>query len=758
MIWKSSRALLAAVVLSAAALAQTPPTTPPTAAQTAAGTSSATASPEGLAASGTDAVQLTFADEQGKPVSVPLFGFRFEGDPVPSSKLHLKTLAPGVYEISSLAYKVGEWEFRVGDDSPYYGLGERFDTLDHAHTIVQNSSVDNAGPKGSSTYQAIPFFMSLKGYGLWLDTYAEARFDLNVSSRDYAIVRVPADRLRIVLFAGPQFPKILERFTGLAGRQQLPPYWTFAPWISRDYHRSQADVNEDVERTRSLGLPASVIMIDSPWATNYNTYQFNPKQFDDPAAMIRHIHEEGYKLVLWHTSWIDSKTDTPKEKGFADKIPTAAASNYAEAAKNGYFVKNADGTPYVGQWWKGTGSLIDFTNPAAKAWWQGQVRQVIKLGADGFKDDDAEGSFLGDVVFADKTDQRLMRNKYAVLYNKAMEELIQKDLHGNGVLFARSASVGSQNIPFLWGGDNEANFSPENGLPTVVTAGLNAGLSGMSLWTGDLGGYLKRERTPDDSQLFMRWTEYAAFSPAMEIISSMNLGPWDYGDQALAVYKKYSTLFMSLFPYRYAAAQESAKDGLPMMRALVLNYQDDRRARESKDEYLFGPDLLVAPVLDQGVQRVVYLPQGSWLNYWTGAPVESGKTIIADAPVDVLPLYIRAGAVLPKIPEDVMTLVPSSESGNTRLQTLDDRRVYEVFPGETASLTDFEGRVIKREANTLTLADQKPNTAAAKVTVRWKFASVQSATVDGAAVNVQQGADGPFIEFAHAGTSKIAWK
>jgi alpha-D-xyloside xylohydrolase len=188
-----------------------------------------------------------------------------------------------------------------------------------------------------------------------------------------------------------------------------------------------------------------------------------------------------------------------------------------------------------------------------------------------------------------------MRNRYAVLYNNAVEELIQKDLKGNGVLFARSVTVGANGIGFLWGGDNEASFSPLNGLPTVVTAGLGAGLSGMPLWTADLGGYEATATTPD-ARLLMRWTEYAAFSPVMEVMSSANIGPWDFDakwpgqHEALDVYRKYAVLHMSLFPYRYAAAQEAAKTGMPIMRALVLQYQDDARARTAKDEYLFGPD------------------------------------------------------------------------------------------------------------------------------------------------------------------------
>jgi len=335
--------------------------------------------------------------------------------------------------------------------------------------------------------------------------------------------------------------------------------------------------------------------------------------------------------------------------------------------------------------------------------------------------------------------------------------LIQKDLKGNGVLFCRSATVGANGIGFLWGGDNEASFSPLNGLPTVVTAGLGAGLSGMPLWTADLGGYEGTDSTPD-AQLLMRWTEYAAFSPAMEVMSSKNIGPWDFdaksgGHQALDVYRKYAVLHMSLFPYRYAAAQEAAKTGMPIMRALVLQYQDDPRARTAKDEYLFGPDLLVAPVVDEGTQRPVYLPPGDWVNYWTGARVSGGKVVIADAPVETIPVWVRAGAVLPKIPEDVMTLVPQSESGNTTVKSLDDRRVYEVVGTGDAKLMDFEGRSVVRTANSLKITGD----SVAHMIVRWKFVRVGGVSVNGVPVKVQSGGDGQFVEFDHGRESLVEW-
>ncbi len=676
--------------------------------------------------------------------------FSFEGKPLPASAIAKRELAPGVHELSNSEPSVGELEFQIQDKSSYYGFGERFNALNQEHHIVLNSSRDTAKAKGGNTYAPIPFFMSTRGYGLWLDTYSDATFDLNVTDPEEIIVKLESSKLRIVVIDGPQFPLILDRFTALVGKPKLPPYWAFAPWKSRDYHVSERDVYEDIDKYRQLGLPASVLVIDSPWETNYNTLIMNEKQFADPTGMVRRIHEEGYKLCLWLTPFINVHTHAT-EPGIADKIPTGPASNYAEAASKGYFVRNKDGKPYLGQWWKGTGSLIDFTNPAAREWWKKQVHKAVVLGANAFKDDDGEGSFLGDVNFASGEDPRMMRNRYSVLYNQTMEEVVQNDLHGDGVLFMRSGSVGTQNLPFTWGGDNAADFSLDNGLPTVVIAGLNAGLSGEPLWTSDLGGYLKSKRTPDDDKLFIRWTEYAAFSPVMEVHSQMNLGPWDYGPEALAIFRRYSVLHMSLFPYLYAAAQESARDGMPIMRALALENQDDERARAIADEYYYGPDLLVAPVLNQATKRSVYLPEGDWLDYWTGTKLRGGQTVSADAPMSRIPLYVRAGTILPEIPDDIMTLVPCGQYSDTKVKCLDDRRIYEIYPGKLRSITDFEGRKIGSGTEGDIGISGKP----AEVTLRWRFQSPRSVTVNGKDASLERSQGVASVRFRHVKNTLI---
>ncbi len=400
------------------------------------------------------------------------------------------------------------------------------------------------------------------------------------------------------------------------------------------------------------------------------------------------------------------------------------------------------------------------------------MRKAIDAGADGFKDDDAEGGFITqDVKFADGTDPRMMRNRYATLYQNAVEDVIQKDLKGNGVIFARSVTTGANGLGFLWAGDNEASFSQLNGLPTVVTAGISAGLSGMPLWACDLGGYLKQPDTPN-ATLLERWTEFSAFTPTMEVMSSANLTPWTFdknskaGTPALDTYRKFAVLNMSLFPYRYAAAQQAALTGEPIMRGLMLDYQDDPKARAIKDEYLFGPDLLVAPVIDENTSRAVYLPAGEWIELFTGEQITGPQTVIAKAALNEIPVYARRGTVLPKIPEDVMTLVPEAESGDTHLQTLDSRRVYEIVgaaaDGET-KFTDFEGRTIVRSGNTLTITPaplkdgEKP--VKTHVILRWRFATPHTASVNGSSATIAADKNGtPAVEFDLLKATTITWQ
>ncbi len=700
-------------------------------------------------------IRLEFRTLRGSVDTLRVHGITRNGVPVPSTLLVVRELSPGIHEITSPTSEVADWELSVLDTSPVFGFGERFNALNQQGNILKNVVRDIPFAKGSSSYAPIPFFMSLRGYGLWLDTYSEAIFDLNVTSRPDIVIRFAGDHLRMVFFEGPQFATILQRFTGLTARPRLPPYWAFAPWKSRNWHPDVAAVYEDIDKYRTLGLPASVLVLDSPWATNYNTFEINQQQFIDPVAMIARIKSLGFKLCLWLTPMVNISTATPSEPELVGKIPLGPATNFEAGEKGSFFLKASSGDIYLTDWWKGRGAMVDFTNPVARKWWQQQVRKAVQLGASAFKDDDGEGNFLDDARFFSGEDSRLMRNRYAVLYNQTMQQVIDTDLQGDGVLLYRSGSVGSVNLPLLWAGDNEANFSNDNGLPGVVLAGLNAGLSGISMWTHDLGGYIKSQSTAPDPVLFVRWTEFAAFSPVMQLHSGVNLGPWDYGAQALDIFRQYSCLHMSLFPYRYAAAQESTHTGMPIMRALVLLHQDDRQALQTIDEYYFGPDFLVAPLLSPATQRSVYLPAGDWINYWNGERLHGQQTIVVDASLDRLPLFVRSGSVIPKIPNDVMTLVPKDPSQLSTVQHLDDRREYEIYPGPHFSLTDFEGRVLSFSAGpSNSVRIQGPD---AKVTLIWRFEVPSSVTMNGEVLELLGRPDGASVTVSHHDTTSVVW-
>lgn len=677
---------------------------------------------DGLTRRDANSVVLTLPDGR----ELVLHDFEWNGQAVRTSSLHLKQTAPGVVEITSLAYAVGDWRFRVRDAANYYGLGERAGALNHARSIVKMAMAagGDAGAMGAGSTKPMPFYMSTSGYGLWVDAASETTFDMNVSSAEDVVVTVPADRLRVVLFPGPEFAGILEKFTRAMGTVVLPPYWAFAPWKVRGDGETEAQVVDDVEKLRELKLPASVVLVDDPWESG--TYAFDAKRFDDAAAMMKRAHEAGMKVVVGVSPWI--ARPNPDPAGGWDDDP--------------FVVKTADATAYVRVGVRRS-SAVDLTSGAARSWWQDALRGAMKAGVDGFAVEDATGGFPAGAKFGDASDARMMQNRYAMLAAQTAQELVDKDLKSDGVVVSEDATEGVGGAGFVLASGRRASFDAETGLPTLLNAALSAGLSGEPLWAGTMGA------GKGDDAVLARWAEFACFSPVMVTTA----GPWEFGDAAFEVYRKYAALNMSLFPYRYAAAMEAAKTGMPVMRALVLAYQGDERARTAKDEYLFGPDLLVAPVMDESTARLVYLPKGYWVNYWTGAQAEGGKSMMVDVPLDTVPVYARMGAVIPMV-VDAQTLVAMGEGGNAAAGSLDGRRVYElVGPGES-SITDFEGRAVARTGTQLTVSGGP----AARVIVRWKFVPVHGVTVNGAAVNLQTGKDGAFVEFDYAEKALVEWQ
>jgi len=577
---------------------------------------------------------------------------------------------------------------KVRDNGRYYGGGERFNSINQKGHVLWMASSDHPEDKGLSTYKPVPFVMSSRGYGLWLDSTSPSTFDLNATDRDHVIVRDRAKRMRLVFIAGPTPRETLAEFTRLTGRPAVPPAWAFAPWKSRDVHRNRDEILQDVSLSRKHGLPASVIVLDSPWETSYNDFKLNEQQFANPDEMFGELKRQGFVPCFWLTPFINF-TNVTDMKG----ISPGAAHNYEEAAKNGYLVRSGPsagkdaGKPMVVPWWKGTGALVDFTNVRAIEWWHAQMEPMAKWGVAAIKCDDGESNFVTDAVFHDGSSSAEMKGRYAQLYLKAANDFLERVRPGDHALISRCGFTGTGKYPFGWAGDNHADFSFENGLPGVIIAAQNASLSGLPMWGSDIAGYMGGA-TPE---LFIRWTQFAAFSPLMMVHMQSNKGPWDYGDQALDVYRVFAQLHTRLYPYIRNASVEASESGVPVIRPMAYAFPDDEAASREQFQFLFGPDLLVAPMYQSGTQRSAYLPKGKWLNFWSGELQEGPKSIVVDAPLERMPLFVRAGAIIPMLAPGIDTLLRRSQAIDPGVKCLDDRLILEVWPGSAGSLNCSDG-------------------------------------------------------------------
>ena len=592
-----------------------------------------------------------------------------------------------------------EWifGFNAEQGEHFYGFGEKFQALDFQGrtTRIRNldkhaNDQDDPAYLDDRSYKTVPFFMSSRGYGFWLDDSSIAYFNMNKDGDGKWWLRFSADRARLYFFAGPRLAEVLERFTHFTGRPPLWPAWVFAPWKSRDVHQSRDDVEEDILRQRELGIAGSVIVIDSPWETCYNNYKFNEKQFKKPAQMLEMAHDNGYKIVLWITPMINVGNNVDMIG-----IRPTQCRNYNKVKKNNGFVLDKNGQPAVVGWWKGTGSMIDFTHPGAAKYWKKNLVKLFEFGADGVKIDDGESQFAIEGVYHDGTPGTRMQNYYSYLYGKYTYEAIQEGLDGDGVAFARSGMAGTQQFGVPWAGDNYADFS-DLGLPSVVLSGLSMAMSGFPVWGHDIGGYItgtrnhggKLHKIRQTPELFMRWTQFGALSPVMQMHTTSNKGAWDFGDEALDNYVRYARLHTQLFPYIHALNAEAARTGMPMIRPLPLLYQEQPEAHVQRFEYLFGPDLLAGPVVEEGVQvKEMYFPPGdAWVDFYYnyGKEFQGGTVESVPAPMSAMPLFVRKGAILPMLPWDVVTLVPQDQIKEKDITAMDDRLEVRVYPAAGA--------------------------------------------------------------------------
>jgi alpha-D-xyloside xylohydrolase len=510
---------------------------------------------------------------------------------------------------------------------------------------------DGGIPQGD--YAPVPWLLSSAGWAAWIETSGPG-VEIDLSGDQVSVsVRSAAGPLRLHLFVGATPVARLRDFLRDTGLPALLPEWAYGHWKSRDVYEHQEDVEDDWRCYRDHDLPLDAIVIDSPWETQYNTWRFNPHQFPDAPGLVNGMRADGVRTVVWVTPWVNLESIDGQRPPDAEseRLHAEPAENYSEGAEAGHYVRAAGGEPHIGRWWMGSGSIVDFTSPAARAWWQELARGVFELGVEGVKADDGEGYYFPpDARLADGRTGAEAAWEYGRLYRETTQEALDA-VHGEGrgVVFGRSGWTGQQAIGMLWGGDQASDFWS---LRALLTSLLTCAASGFSNLSHGVGGYLGRRLAERcEPELLVRWAQLGALSPLMQAHGRFRQEAWTYDATVLEHYREAVLLHERLVPYIRGAAATAARTGLPIMRPLFLVDPEDPEGWAISDSYLLGPSLWVGPVLEERVtERRTYLPRGEWLDWWTGERTEGGRWVDAEAPLGRIPLWVRAGSLIVTYP------------------------------------------------------------------------------------------------------------
>lgn len=583
--------------------------------------------------------------------------------------------------------------FAAAPDEAFTGFGESFTPLDKRGQRPVMWNFDAFGAESQRAYKNVPLYLSSKGYGVLVDSGAPTEFDVCQSTHSVVQIVVPDDVMDYYVIAGPTPPEVLERYDRLTGRPALPPKWAFGTWISSGFCvDSQERVLARARTIRERGIPCDVLHLDTYWQTDghWSDLRWDPENFPDPDAMLAELDRMGFKVCLWMNPYISHLSPA-----------------FAEAAEAGYFLRRPDGEPYVADTWHGSFppcGILDLTNPGAVRWLQDRLRPLLRQGVQVFKTDFAEG-VPHDAVASNGMTGTDLHNVYTLLFNDAVAE-VTREVHGHGLVWARSSFLGGQRHSAQWGGDTYTSYAA---MGSTLRGGLAHGLSGIPFWSHDAGGFTG---TPTDD-LFVRWTQFGALSPLLRLHGTTSREPWEFpAVEAHAVAAL--ELRYRLMPYLYSAAVEAAGTGAPMMRALCVDFPRDPVAWRADLQYLLGHDLLVAPMTSPDGVRDVYLPEGEWVDYWTGEVHTGSRYVRVGKPLEQIPLFVRHGA-----------LIPVTEPGGT------------VTTPEEITLVAFgggDGRVLVRDTDGVTEAVAVRDGDTLRVTVSGpkRVAAVAFAPVPGA--------------------------
>ena len=519
-------------------------------------------------------------------------------------------------------------ELHLGVGEYAYGLGERFSPFVKNGQVVDLWNRDG-GTGSEQAYKNVPFYLTNRGYGVFIEQ--PERVELEVASEKVSAVQfsVPGECLTYHIVGGDTLKDVLTNYTAITGRPPELPSWSFGLWLSTSFatNYDEKTVMSFIDGMKERNIPLSVFHFDCFWmkGLHWTDFEWDSETFPDPEGLLKRLHEKGLKVCVWINPYISQMSRL-----------------FPEGKEKHYFLETADGSA-VWQWdrWQPAMAIVDFTNPEAVLWYQSHLKRLLAMGVDCFKTDFGERIPTEHVRWHNGADPGAMHNYYAYLYNKVVFDVLKEEKgEGEAILFARSATAGSQKFPVHWGGDCKGNF---DSMAETLRGGLSLGLSGFGYWSHDIGGF---ENTSPAS-VYKRWCAFGLLSSHSRLHGSQSYRvPWAYDQEAVDVLRHFVRTKCRLMPYLWNVAEQAHEKGIPMMRAMLLEFPEDPTTSFLDRQYMLGNALLVAPVLSEDNRCTYYLPEGMWTHFFTGERKEGGRWYTETFDFMSLPLYIRENTIL----------------------------------------------------------------------------------------------------------------
>ena len=609
------------------------------------------------------------------PQPAPFITFYPDGDETKGIALSDDHFSPPRYDALPLGFvscdatnnERATISFKCAPNECFVGTGERFRKMDLSGQTFQLKNQDGQGVNNRRCYKNIPFFMSSRMYGCFYHTSDYCKLSLADHSTRSAQFLNDHATLDVFLIGGKSPEQILRSYRMLTGFPQMPPLWSFGIWMSRMTYFSADEVNEICDRLRKEHYPCDVIHLDTGWfRTDWLCeWKFNPERFPDPKGFVQHLKQNGFKVSLWQLPYVAQG---------AEQLEEAKANRYISQSTKAEDTSTGGASNFSALDYAGT---IDFTYDKAVDWYKNQLlKPLLEMGVTCIKTDFGENIHM-DHQYHGMTPERL-NNIYSLLYQRAAFE-VTLEVTGQGIVWARSAWAGCQRYPLHWGGDSASSW---DGLAGSLKGGLHFGLSGFAFWSHDVPGFHSIPdfmNSPLDENVYVRWTQFGVFSSHMRYHGTCKREPWHYPHIAPIV-KRWWKLRYALLPYIIEQSEQACQSGYPLVRALLFHHPDDRQVWHIDDEYYFGSEFLVAPVMNSDNRRDIYLPEGLWVNFFTGQRIEGGRWYYnVEVPLDQMPVFVRPGSLIKMYPDDVDSTDDMDMSKTITIEIEKDYKGLDIF-------------------------------------------------------------------------------